>query len=139
MAYCPTCKQSFASDVTTCPTDRVDLVTELPYQTIEGDGRTWVEIASTGGSDEATVLQGFLENEGIDCQIESLRFSMEPINFGTMGEVRVYVPAEQEQKAMELLRSREAQYEALPDEDSLVTDEGVAQIDESSQAETNGE
>lgn len=139
MAYCPTCKQSFASDVTSCPTDRIDLVTELPYQTIEGDGRTWVEIASTGGSDEATVLQGFLANEGLDCQIESLRFSMEPINFGTMGEVRVYVPAEQEQKALDLLRSREAQYDQLADDDSVVTDEGVARIDENSQTETNGD
>ena len=139
MAYCPTCRQSFASDVTTCPTDRIDLVTELPYQTIEGDGRTWVEIASTGGSDEAAVVQGFLENEGIDCQVESLRFSMEPINFGTMGEVRVYVPAEQEKKAMDLLRSREAQYDQLSDDDSVVTDEGVAQIDENAQAEPSGD
>lgn len=139
MAYCPTCRQSFAPEITSCPTDKVDLVNELPYQTIEGDGRTWVEIASTGGSDEATVLRGFLENEGIDCQIESLRFSMEPINFGSMGEVRVYVPVEQEQKAMDLLRSREAQYDELADDDTVVTDEGVARIDEDARAENNGE
>ena len=100
------------------------------------DGTTWVEIASTGAEDEATLLKGFLEAAGISAQIENVKFSEGPINFGTMGDIRVYVPSDEEQRAMELLRSRERQAEQLDDdEETLVTDEGPALVDESSQTE----
>jgi hypothetical protein len=103
------------------------------------DGTTWVEIASTGTEDEARLLQGFLEAEGIPAQIENVKFNMEPINFGKMGEIRIYVDAVDEQRALELLRRREAEYERLDDDDdTLVTDEGVASIDENAQAEDDG-
>lgn len=139
MAYCPTCKHAFGSNATECPQDRVPLVDELPFQTIEGDNRTWVEITNASTTDEARLVQGFLEAEGVDCQIESLKFNMEPINFGTMGEIRIYVPADEEARAIELLRNREREYGLLKDEESVVTDEGAAEIDESSQSETEGD
>ena len=109
---------------------------ELPFQTVEGENVTWVEIASTGTQDEAALLQGFLEAEGIPAQIENVKFTMEPINFGKMGDIRVYVVAEDEQKALELLRQREREYDKLDDdEETLVTDEGEAEIDENARAE----
>jgi hypothetical protein len=102
------------------------------------EGTTWVEIASTGTEDEAALLRGFLEAEGIPAQIENVKFKMEPINFGTMGDIRVYVPGEEEQHAQELLRSRNQQYEQLnDDEETLVTDEGPALIDENAPAEND--
>jgi hypothetical protein len=102
------------------------------------NGTTWVEIASTGAEDEATLLSGFLEAAGISAQVENVKFAMEPINFGTMGDIRVYVPAEDEQRAMELLRSREIQAEQLDDDgETLVTDEGPAVVDEMSQTEND--
>ena len=100
------------------------------------DGTTWVEITSTGSDDEARLVQGFLEAAGIPAQIENVKFTMEPVTFGMMGEIRVYVGSEDESRAMELLRSREVQAEGLDDdEETLVTDEGQAVIDESSRAE----
>lgn len=112
---------------------------ELPYQTVKGDNVTWVEIASTGTEDESKLLAGFLEAEGIPAQIENVRFSMEPITFGKMGDIRIYVAAEDEERAMALLRQREAEYERLDDDDeTLVTDEGPANIDEDAQAEDDG-
>jgi hypothetical protein len=140
MAYCPTCKNSFAGDVTECPTDKVALVDELPYQTVESENGTWVEIASAGTPDEAQLLQGFLQAEGIDCQIESLKFTMEPINFGTMGEIRVFVRAEDESAAVALLQKREDEYEQL-DEDGevVVTDDGPAEIADGAQTEVESE
>jgi arsenate reductase-like glutaredoxin family protein len=102
------------------------------------DGTRWVEIASVGTEDEAKLLAGFLEAEGIPAQIESLKFNMEPINFGTMGEIRVYVASESEARAQELLRKRETEYERLDDdEETLVTDDGPAAIDESARAEND--
>ncbi|MCU1231735.1 MAG: hypothetical protein JWO97_4619 [Acidobacteria bacterium] len=141
MPHCPTCKNEFPNDVKECPNDRTALVDQLPYQTVASDGgTTWVEIASVGGVDEARLLQGFLDAEGIPAQIENLQFSMEPTTFGTMGDIRIYVAATEEARAQELLRQRNAEYERLDDDDeTLVTDEGVADIDENATAESEPE
>jgi arsenate reductase-like glutaredoxin family protein len=115
--------QGFPEDVNTVPAE---------------DGTTWVEIASTGTEDEAQLLRGFLEAAGIPAQIENVKFSMEPINFGTMGDIRVYVPSQDEARAQELLRKRDQEYERLDDDDeTLVTDEGPAVIDETARAESD--
>lgn len=104
------------------------------------DGTIWVEIASIGTADEAALLSGFLEAEGIPAQVENVKFQMEPINFGGMGEIRVYVPSDHEQRAQELLRERNREYEKLDDDDeTLITDEGPAVVDESTQVETPDE
>src|SRR5712691_9737227 len=140
MPYCPNCKEARSADLEECPVCKAKLVGELPFQVVEGDNTTWVEIASTGGRDEARLLAGFLEAEGIDAQVEDVKFNMEPVNFGAMGEIRVYVPAEDEQKAQELLRQRETEYQKLDDdEDTLVTDEGQADIDENAPPEPETE
>ncbi|MEA2568172.1 MAG: hypothetical protein QOI24_173 [Acidobacteriota bacterium] len=141
MPHCPTCKTEFPDDVKECPNDHTKLVDQLPYQTVASDGgTTWVEIASVGGVDEARLLQGFLDAEGIPAQIENLQFSMEPTTFGTMGDIRVYVSATDQARAQELLRQRNAEYERLDDDDeTLVTDDGVADIDENATAESEPE
>jgi len=114
---------------------------ELPYQTVQGDdGTTWVEITSVGTDDEARLVKGFLEAEGVPAQIENVKFTMEPINFGAMGDIRIYVRSEDEQNAVELLRKRNAEYDRLDDDDeTLVTDDGVAAVDEDSQTEPDTE
>ena len=134
MPYCPTCKRQF-DDATECPDDKTALVDELPFQTIEGPDSTWVEIASVGSDDEARLLAGFLEAEGIAAEVESLRFSMEPVNVGQMSEIRVYVSAEEEHRALELLEKRAENFASLPEDDSLMTDEGPAGVDETVDAE----
>ena len=135
MPYCPTCKEAF-QDVKQCPDCGTKLVDELPFQTIPAANATWVEIASPGTDDEARLVQGFLQAEGIPAAVENVKFTMEPINFGKMGEIRVYVSADDEAKAMELLRERQREYENLDDDDdTLVTDEGIAEVDENATAE----
>lgn len=102
------------------------------------NGTTWVEIASTGSEDEANLIKGFFDAAGIPAQVENVKFSMEPINFGTMGDIRVYVGAEDEQRAQQMLAEREREYEQLDDdEETLVTDDGPAIVDENSQAEND--
>lgn len=119
--------------------ERADTDDDL-VQRVKGDNITWVEIASTGGEDEAKLLQGFLEAEGIPAQIESVEFHEMPTNFGAMGDIRIYVASEDEPRALELLREREEEYDKLDDDaDTLVTDEGPAEIDESAQAEAEPE
>ena len=140
MPFCPTCKREFPDRVEECPDDKTALVDELPFQVVEGDSTTWVEIASVGSLDEANLIQGFLDAEGITAQIENLQFGMEPTNFGMMGDIRVYVSASDESKAQALMKQREQMYDKLDDdEETLVTDEGPAEIDESSSAEVEKE
>jgi hypothetical protein len=111
------------------------------YQSVQSDGgTTWVEITSVGTEDEARLVQGFLDAEGIPAQIENLKFSMEPINFGAMGDIRIYVSSTDEPRAMELLRQRDVAYDKLDDDDeTLVTDEGQADIAEDAEAEPDDE
>ena len=59
---------------------------------------------------------------------------MEPINFGTMGDIRVYVGSEDEARAQQLLRQRNTDFDRLEDDaDTIVTDEGTAEITEDSE------
>jgi hypothetical protein len=112
--------QGFPDDVNTVPAE---------------DGTTWVEITSVGTEEEAKLVQGFLETEGIPAQVESVRSDVAPANFGMLGDIRVYVAAEDEERAMQLMKTREREYEDLDDdEETLVTDEGPAVIDETAQA-----
>jgi len=139
MPYCPTCKTEYVEGKTECVDCGATLVDELPFQAVPAEGTTWVEIASTGADDEARLMKGFLDAEGIPAQIESVKFSQEPVNFGTMGDIRVYVAAEDEQRALDLLRQRQEEYDKLPDdEDTIVTDEGVAEIDDDAETESGG-
>jgi hypothetical protein len=141
MPFCPTCKQEYSAGVTECEVDQTKLVDELPFQAVPAeDGTIWVEIAGVGSADEAELLKGFLANEGVPAQIENLKFTEAPVNIGTMGEIRVYVSANDEERALELLRKREEEYEQLDDDDeTLVTDDGPADIDENAQAEPDPE
>ena len=135
MAYCPNCKES-VNDATECPECGAKTVNELPYQTVEAPNTTWVEIASSGTQDQATLISGFLQAEGVPSQIENVKFTMEPINFGAMGDIRIYVAAQDEARAQELLREREREWDRLDDDaETVVTDEGVAQIDDTSSTE----
>ena len=140
MPFCPRCKREYPARTQECPDDHVALVNELPFQVVEGDNATWVEITSVGTEEEAKLLQGFLDAEGIPAQIENLQFKMEPTNFGMMGDIRVYVRAGDEARAIQLVREREKAYEKLDDdEETLVTDEGPAEIDETAKAEVENE
>jgi hypothetical protein len=133
MPYCPECKRVFETG-SNCPDHNVDLVDELPFQAIDGQDTTWVEITTAATEEEARLLCGFLVNEGIPAQVESLKFTMEPVNFGKMGEIRVYVASQDEQAALDLLQRRESEYDTLDDEgEAVVTDEGPAEIADDAQ------
>lgn len=135
MPYCPVCKHQFDAPATECPTDKAPLVDELPFQTVDSPAMTWVEIAGVGSDDEASLLAGFLEAEGIPSQIESLRFNMEPVNVGQMSEIRIYVGAENESRALQLINERAATFRTLTADDDVMTDEGPAGIDETVDAD----
>ena len=138
MPFCLQCRKSFPDDAATCPDHGASLVEELPFQTVEGpDHSTWVEIYSPPTEDEAVLLKGFLEAEGIPAELESLKLHVEPVNVGALSEIRLYVKAADEERSIELLRKRESDYEALAEEE-VSTDDGPSEIDDDSETAEGG-
>ena len=68
---------------------------------------TWEIVDVVGTEEEAALIRGFLESQGVTVQIESLLFHQEPVNFGRLGEVRIRVPDDQVGKARQLLEDRD--------------------------------
>ena len=134
MSYCPVCKHQFEDDVKECPNDKVPLVEDLPFLTVDAGDTAWVEIASVVTQTEARLIQGFLEAEGIPTQIESLKFTAEPVNLGAMAEIRVFVDATREADALRLLEERAEEFEASADDDSVLTDDGPATIEDDAES-----
>jgi len=112
---------------------------ESPVRTLQTeDGTTLVEIASASNSDEAELICGFLENEGVPARVEHADArSILPANIGTLGDVRVFVAQEDEERALGLLKQREQAYERLDEDgETVVTDDGPANIDDNARAES---
>ena len=109
-------------------------------QRVEGDNVSWVEIASCGSINEANLLRGFLEAEGIGAQIENVQSDVLPANFGKLGDIRIYVSIQDEARAQELMKEREREYDKLDDDgENVVTDEGTSDIDDNSTLEPDTE
>jgi len=83
----------------------------------------WEIVRTVGTDEEAALVAGFLRSRDITVEIESLLFHQEPVTFGRLGEVRIRVPAEEADRALELLDELD---EAALDEGEI--DEG--EIDE---------
>lgn len=87
----------------------------------ETDGATgeWRELTTVTADAEARLIEGRLENEGIECQLESLMFTQEPVQFGLFGGVRIHVPVSELDRARRLLESLQRESsEALDAEDA---------------------
>ena len=71
------------------------------------NGGEWVEIAAAGDDEEAEIIAGLLESEGIPCEIEGPSASPWPENLGALGVSRVVVPADRAAEARALIAERE--------------------------------
>ena len=66
----------------------------------------WAIVKDVGTDEEAMVVVGFLENNGIPAEVESLQSSEFPLG-DNVDSVRVRVPAERAEEAIALLNTRE--------------------------------
>lgn len=67
----------------------------------------WEIVETVGTEEEASLVAGFLEAEGIKSQVESLLFHQEPATFGSLGEVRILVASADLEHARQLIAERE--------------------------------
>jgi hypothetical protein len=85
-----------------------------PHDSDSETDSVWRELTVVPEDAEARLIEGWLESEGIECQLESLVFTQEPVQFGLLGGVRVHVHAVDHERAAEMLD----RLEAAPAEDA---------------------
>lgn len=67
----------------------------------------WVEVAAVGQDEEARLIAGLLESEGIPCAVEGPSPAHPlPENLGSFGMSRVMTPPEHAARAREILAER---------------------------------
>ncbi len=71
-----------------------------------GLGAEWVACYRTPVDHEAHIVKGFLGQYGVPCVLESMRFRMEPLTFGALGDILVLVPPEWSAVARGLIAGR---------------------------------
>lgn len=72
------------------------------------DEREWEIARIVESNEEAALVAGFLNSNGIPAEVESLHVEELPVNLGGLGEVRVRVPADRLDEARALLDASEA-------------------------------
>ncbi len=77
----------------------------------------WEIVETFGTEEQAAVVAGFLEAEGIPTAVESQLFHQEPVNFGMLGRVHVRVRAEDLERARALLEAHDEELVTPPEED----------------------
>lgn len=90
----------------------------------------WVPVISVPEEIEATLASGFLENEGVQCVVESRFFTQEPTNLSTLGEFVLYVHEDSLDRARKLLEDRlelQEKTDDRPDLDGLIEEEAEGQ------------
>jgi hypothetical protein len=70
------------------------------------DEREWAIAKIVESNEEAVLITGFLNSNGIPAEVESLHVEELPVNLGGLGEVRVRVPAGRLDEARALLAER---------------------------------
>jgi hypothetical protein len=76
------------------------------------DDEAWVEVAAAGQDEEAQLIAGLLESEGIPSQVEGPSLSPFPEDIGAFGASRVMVPPERAEEARALIARKRREYDA---------------------------
>ena len=83
----------------------------------------WVEVAAVGQDEEATLIAGFLESQGIPSEVEGPSMSPFPEDIGAFGQSRVMVPPDRAAEASAALAQREREFAAEGDREEEESEE----------------
>jgi hypothetical protein len=67
------------------------------------DEAHWAVARTFGSEAEATLAQGFLDSHGLTSRVENRGFRQEPVNFGPLSVVKLWVAVEDLERANALL------------------------------------
>jgi len=135
MPHCPECRAEYEEGIERCTDCDVPLA---PGGAPPDDWSDWEVVRSVGTDSEASLIAGLLEAEEIPVAVENIRVHALPETFGDLADVRVRVPSASLEAAEKVLAQHEKAFAGAADDDeALVTDEGVAHLeDEPEEAET---
>ncbi len=74
------------------------------YDTAEAEESNWVTAWETTREEEAHLVKGFLEENDIPCVMESNLFQQIPVDFDLMGKIKLLVPEDKLEEAMQLIK-----------------------------------
>ncbi len=77
----------------------------------EKEAFQWALACENSVEEEAYLIKGFLENNGIPCVLEAVKFHEIPVNFGQLSRLRLMVPEERLIEAQTLIQERSSQVE----------------------------
>ncbi len=104
MPYCPSCEAEYRKEIQTCPECGVKLVDRLD----PGPEMSDLEVLCTVIQEEnAYILRGFLESEGIPCQLENLSFHATPAPGSGLTRVRLWIKKDDGDRARKLIHEHE--------------------------------
>jgi hypothetical protein len=95
---------------------------------------SWSGVERVANEAEAALVVGFLENHEIPARVLDKSFHQAPNPDEDLSPIEIAVPSDRLEDARRALAQREAAYAAAPhdaDTDTLMTDEGPADIDTS--------
>ncbi len=104
MQSCPKCDESFPDTHSLCPKCNVELVPSA----VEQESLDLVILCTVLNEAKAHIMRGFLENEGIPCQLENISFHAEPAPVADLMKVRLWTLREDAEQARQLLEERES-------------------------------
>lgn len=103
MRTCPKCDEQFPDTHSLCPECNVELVPWVAQK----ETLDLVILCTVLNEAKAHIMRGFLENEGIPCQLENISFHAEPAPVADLMKVRLWTLREDAEQARLLLEERE--------------------------------
>jgi predicted amidophosphoribosyltransferase len=104
MQICPNCEENFPDTNSLCPDCNIELVSWSGQK----DAPDLVVLCTVLNEAKAYIMRGFLESEGIPCQLENISFHAEPAPVADLTKVRLWTLREDAERARKLLEEREA-------------------------------
>jgi rubrerythrin len=103
MSNCPKCNETFLDTYFRCPVCNIELVPS----TAQTEAPDLIILCTVLNEAKAHIMRGFLESEGIPCQLENISFHAEPAPVADLMKVRLWTLKEDAEQARQLLQKRE--------------------------------
>ena len=104
MKSCPKCIETFPDTHFRCPECNIELVLSM----VQKEAPDLVILCTVLDEAKAHIMRGFLESEGIPCQLENISFHAEPAPVADLMKVRLWTLKEDAEQARILLQERES-------------------------------
>jgi len=104
MRVCPKCDEKFSNTSSSCPACNTEFILSVEQE----EAPDLVVLCTVLNETKAYIMQGFLESEGIPCQLENISFHAEPAPVADLMKVRLWTLREDAERARSLLEERES-------------------------------